>query len=123
MAVDIQPACINLGEISFYGESSQSITLTNQSDIVTNVSVKVNKESMVFIKKLNDQPLLKNDDNQWNFQLQGNSKKEMKFLLTPRIPGRFYLPIFVKIGHLEEVTIPITGVSYIEFMSANVSGE
>ena len=44
----------------------------------------------------------------------------MKFLFIPRIPGRFYLPIYVKIGHLEEVIVPITGISYIENISGSV---
>ena len=44
----------------------------------------------------------------WEFGLRGNQKRDIKITFMPRVPGPMYVPIYVKIGHLEEIMIPVT---------------
>lgn len=82
--------------------------MTNVSDVATTIQLRCPKESIAFISKIGDKDIAFEDNCVWEFGLRGNQKREIKITFMPRVPGSMYVPIYVKIGHLEEIMIPVT---------------
>ncbi|TNJ29158.1 hypothetical protein GMRT_15801 [Giardia muris] len=117
LEADIRPSSINYGDIFFLAVQQSTLSVHNRSPIPTTVVLSFPLDCRPFITHINGhevRPSTSPDASSFTFQLEGSVTLDIHLTVNPRIPGVLYIPLSVKIGHLQEYTIPISASVYID---------